>query len=138
MAAASKELGAVTVTIAILPFSIEGRDARAHEGLDRLRESCDSVIVVDNNSLARFEDLTLREAFGLVNRMVQAVIEGVLEHLAKSFLTTVTEEVETVAREIEEEPAPVAVHVTAPSATVQASWETQPVTFDEHGFIGYR
>jgi len=96
------------------------------------------VIVVDNNSLARFEELTLREAFGLVNRMVQAVIEGVLDHLAKSFLTTVTEEVETVAREIEEEPAPVAVHVTAPATTVQAAWETHPVSFDEHGFIGFR
>ncbi len=138
VAAASKERGAVTVTIAILPFSVEGRDARAHAGLERLREASDSVIVVDNNSLARFEELTLREVFGLVNRMVYAVIQGVLDHLAKSFLTTVTEEVETVAREIEEEPAPVAVHVTAPSATVQASWETQPVAFDDHGFIGYR
>ena len=52
--------------------------------------------------------------------------------------STVTEEVETVAREIEEEPAPVSVHVTAPPAPVQAAWETQPVTFDDRGFIGYR
>jgi cell division protein FtsZ len=138
VAATSKELGAVTVSIAILPFSIEGRDARARAGLERLRNACDSVIVVDNNSLARYKDLTVREAFGVVNRMVQAVIQGVLDHLARSFLTTVTEEVETVAREIEEEPAPVAVHVTAPPTSVQAAWETQPVTFDERGYIGYR
>jgi len=138
VAEASKALGAVTVSIAILPFSIEGRDARAQVGLERLREACDSVIVVDNNSLARFDGLTVREAFGLVNRMVQAVIQGVLDHLAKSFMTTVTEEVESVTREIEDEPAPVEVHVTAPHATVQAAWETQPVSFDERGFIGYR
>jgi len=138
VAEASKALGAVTVSIAILPFSVEGRDARAQVGLERLREACDSVIVVDNNSLARFDGLTFREAFGLVNRMVQAVIQGVLDHLAKSFMTTVTEEVESVTREIEDEPAPVEVHVTAPHATVQAAWETQPVSFDERGFIGYR
>src|SRR6266511_6283066 len=43
VAAASKEVGAVTVSIAILPFSIEGRDERAQVGLERLRAECDSV-----------------------------------------------------------------------------------------------
>jgi cell division GTPase FtsZ len=129
----------VTIGIAILPFSAENRDARAQAGLDRLRREADSVIVVDNNSLARFDELTLREAFGLVNRMVQTVVQGVLDHLQRSYLTTVTEEVETVAREIEgETPTPLPVHVEAPPAPVQAAWETQPVSFDENGFIGFR
>lgn len=139
VAATAKGQGAVTIGIAILPFTLEGRDARAQGGLDRFRAEADSVIVVDNNSLARLDGLTLREAFGLINTMVQTIIQGVLDHLARSFLTTVTEEVETVAREIEgEPPAPLAVHVEAPPATVQAAWETQPVAFDETGFIGYR
>ena len=139
VAAAAKSQGAVTIGIAILPFSAENRDARAQAGLDRLRREADSVIVVDNNSLARFDELTLREAFGLVNRMVQTVVQGVLDHLQRSYLTTVTEEVETVAREIEGEmPSPLPVHVEAPPAPVQAAWETQPVRFDENGFIGFR
>ncbi len=139
VAATAKGQGAVTIGIAILPFSVEGRDATAQAGLERFRAEADSVIVVDNNSLARLDALTLREGFGLINTMVQTIIQGVLDHLARSFLTTVTEEVETVAREIEAEPpAPLAVHVEAPPATVQASWETQPVAFDEKGFIGYR
>jgi len=138
VAAAAKAQGAVTIGIAILPFSAENRDARAQDGLNRLRAEADSVIVVDNNSLTRLDDLTLREGFDLVNRMVQTVVQGVLDHLQRSYLTTVTEEVETIAREIEGEPeTPVAVQVTPPTS-VQASWETQPVTFDDNGFIGFR
>ncbi len=97
VATEAKAQGAVTIGIAILPFSVEGRDARAQDGLERFRAAADSVIVVDNNSLSRFEDLTVHEAFGLVNKMVHAVIQGVLDHLQRSFLSTVTEEVEAAA-----------------------------------------
>jgi len=139
VAASAKDQGAVTVSIVILPFAVENRDERARAGLERLKAASDTVLIVDNNCLVQFPDLTLREGFGLINKMVQAVIEGVLDHLAKSFLTTVTEEVENVARELEEEPqvAPIGVQVAAPPA-VQASWDTQPVAFDDRGIIGYR
>ncbi|HEY5538087.1 MAG TPA: hypothetical protein VIL58_00935 [Thermoplasmata archaeon] len=139
VATCAKDQGAVTVSIAVMPFAVENRDARARVGLERLKAASDTVLIVDNNCLTQFPDLTLREGFGLINKMVQAVIEGVLQHLARSFLTTVTEEVENVARELEGEPSgPVAVQVAAPPATVQARWETQPVSFDDRGFIGFR
>lgn len=139
VAAAAKGQGAVTVSIAILPFATENRGERAREGLDRLKAASDTVLIVDNNCLTQFSDLTVHEGFGLINKMVQAVIEGVLDHLARSFLTTVTEEVENVARELEEEPeiASIGVQVVAPPA-VEAHWDTQPVAFDDRGFIGFR
>src|SRR3989304_2881008 len=69
VAATAKGQGAVTIGIAILPFTLEGRDARAQGGLDRFRAEADSVIVGDNNSPAPPDGPPLREAFGLVNPM---------------------------------------------------------------------
>ncbi len=131
--------GAVTIAIGIVPFDIEGRTDIAKEGLEELRVESDSLIVVDNNSLNKFADhLSFNEALQVVNYMVAAIVEGVVDHLEKSFLSTVAEEVETVAKEIEEQNSH-AVHMEVqPPETVQASWEVDPVAFDSGGFIGLR
>jgi cell division protein FtsZ len=135
---AAKEGGAVTLAIAILPMDIEGRQAVAKEALARLKGLADTVVVVDNNSLTKVAaDLTLKDAFGLIDRMVIAIVEGVIEHLGRAFLTTVAEEAESVAREVEAAAdTPVTVEVAAP--LIRAATEIQPVAFDATGFIGYR
>ncbi len=139
VARAARANGAVTVAIGIVPFDMEGRSDIAKAGLEELRMESDSLIVVDNNSLNKFADqLSFNEALQVVNYMVAAIVEGVLDHLAKSFLSTVAEEVETVAREIEEQNNR-AVHMeVAPPETVQAAWDMSPVAFDDNGFIGLR
>jgi len=139
VARTAKTNGAVTIAIGILPFHIEDRAAKALAGLERLRAEADSVIVVDNNSLDKFADqLSFKDALQVVNQVVLAVVQGVVDHLEKSFLTTVAEEVENVAREIEEQSSrAVDVQVQAPS-TVEASWDIGPVAFDDTGFIGLR
>ncbi len=131
--------GAVTIAIGILPFDAEGRSDAAKSGLEDLRKEADSLIVVDNNSLDKFADqLSFNEALAVVNHMVLTIVQGVVDHLAKSFLTTVAEEVESVAREIEDQNSrAVHVEVGAPE-TVHASWEVDPVSFDDNGFIGLR
>src|SRR5437762_3366876 len=66
------------------------------------------------------------------------IVAGVVEHLSRSYLSTLTEEIENAAREIEEannHAAPVDVQ---PPETVQASWDLGPVAFDDQGFIGLR
>jgi len=135
----AKGNGAVTIAIGILPFAIEGRAEAAQAGLDELRAAADSVIVVDNNSLDKFADqLSFNDALGVVNNIVITIVQGVVDHLAKSFLSTVAEEVENVAKEIEDQNAhAVDVQVTPPE-TVHAAWEVAPVAFDETGFIGLR
>lgn len=139
VARTAKSNGAVTVAIGILPFDAEGRTGRAKAGLESLRAEADSVIVVDNNSLDKFSaELSFRDALALVNQVVVAIVQGVVDHLEKSFLTTVAEEVESVAREIEDQQArAVDVHVQAPE-TVEAAWDLGPVAFDDSGFIGLR
>lgn len=139
VARAARANGAVTVAIGIVPFEIEGRAQVAMDGLEELRMESDSLIVVDNNSLNKFADqLSFNEALSVVNVMVAAIVEGVVDHLAKSFLSTVAEEVETVAKEIEEQNSH-AVHMEVqPPETVQASLDVAPVAFDDNGFIGLR
>ena len=139
VARAARANGAVTIGIGILPFEVEGRGEAAKRGLDDLREEADSLIVVDINSLNRVADqLSFNEALQVVNYMVSAIVEGVVDHLEKTFLSTVAAEVETVAKEIEEQNNH-AVHMEVqPPETVQAAWEVDPVAFDSNGFIGLR
>ncbi len=135
----AKRAGAVAIGVAILPLTVEGRDDAAKDGLARFKEAADTVIIVDNNSLLKVADsMTFREAAGLVSKMVHAIIEGVMGHLQRSYYSTLVEEVESVAREVEADmAAPFDVQVAA-SPTVQASWEMGPVGFGDDGFLGLR
>jgi len=136
VAGAAREAGAHTVGIAILPFSVEGRRG-VDEGLAQFKETCDSVVILDNNCLLKLgAELTLTQSFEFVNRVVLTIIEGVLEHLASSVLTTVADEVETVAREMQSEPEGIPVQVATP--VIEAASQFAPVAFDSSGFIGYR
>ena len=129
----------MTVGIAILPFEAEGRTEIARQGLEAFREEADSVVVLDNNSLDRFADqVSFNEAMQVISYMVVTIVQGVVEHLSRSYLSTLTEEIENAAREIEEannHAVPVDVQ---PPETVQASWDLGPVAFDDQGFIGLR
>src|SRR5438046_2387314 len=127
------------MVIAILPFEAEGRTEIARQGLEAFREEADSVVVLDNNSLDRFADqVSFNEAMQVISYMVVTIVQGVVEHLSRSYLSTLTEEIENAAREIEEQnnhAVPVDVQ---PPETVQASWDLGPVAFDDQGFIGLR
>ena len=139
VASIAKSAGAVAIGVAILPLTLEGRDERAAAGLARLRDVADTVVIVDNNSLQKVADsMPFREAAALVSKMVQAIIEGVLGHLQRSYYSTLAEEVESVAREVEAEvAAPIGVQVVA-SPTIEAAWEMGPVGFGDDGYIGLR
>src|SRR5206468_12465311 len=117
----------------------EGRTEIARQGLEAFREEADSVVVLDNNSLDRFADqVSFNEAMQVISYMVVTIVQGVVEHLSRSYLSTLTEEIENAAREIEEQnnhAVPVDVQ---PPETVQASWDLGPVAFDDQGFIGLR
>lgn len=79
----ARERGSLTIGVATVPFKVEGtRLAKAKEGLRRLVEVCDSVIVIDNNRLrAVAGDLPVREAFAVVNAKITEFINSVTEAL---------------------------------------------------------
>jgi cell division protein FtsZ len=80
----SKEIGALTLGVVTIPFDVEGtRVTRAKEGLTKLVDVCDSVIVIDNNRLRKVAgELPLKEAFGVANKQIANFIKNMSEALS--------------------------------------------------------
>lgn len=133
----ASERGALVISIALMPFAVEGRNDAASEGLQRLKEKSHTALVVDNNNLLTFDDLGFNDALNLVNKMVATLLETVMEHLTHPYLTTLTEEVQMAAQAMAgPDTESVEFEVPAPSG-VEAEDEMKPVGFDDKGFIGF-
>ncbi|MBW2561754.1 MAG: cell division protein FtsZ, partial [Deltaproteobacteria bacterium] len=84
VARVAKELGALTLGVVTIPFQVErARLIKAKEGLKRLVEECDAVIVIDNNRLRKVAgSLPLREAFAVANELIATFIKNISETIA--------------------------------------------------------
>jgi len=78
----AKESGALTIGVVTLPFSVEGliRMENAEQGLKRLREICDTVIVIPNDKLLDIvPNLALNAAFKVADEVLMRSIKGITE-----------------------------------------------------------
>ena len=78
----SKESGALTIGVVTLPFSVEGviRMENAESGLRRLRDICDTVIVIPNDKLLDIvPNLSLNAAFKVADEVLMRSIKGITE-----------------------------------------------------------
>ncbi len=84
----AKEMGAIVIAAVTLPFRIEGaRIVKAEEGLQKLREVCDTVIVVENQKLVELAgNRPLREAFGISDGLIATMIKGITETISQPSL----------------------------------------------------
>ena len=84
IAKVAKESGAIVIAAVTMPFSLErARIEKAEFGLERLREVCDTVIVIDNNRLnAIAGNLPIQQAFAVANELVSLMIKGIVEIIA--------------------------------------------------------
>jgi len=84
----AKNAGALTIAVVSYPFLSEGalRRQNAEWGLERLREVCDTVVVLPNERLLQVEgvrDLPLDAAFRVADELLMRSISGVSEMIAK-------------------------------------------------------
>jgi len=79
----AKEEGAIVVGFVTFPFKIErSRIGRAIEGIDRLRQICDTLIVIDNNKLLEYvPNLPMEEAFMVADEIVARAVRGISDTL---------------------------------------------------------
>jgi cell division protein FtsZ len=79
-----REMGALTLGVVTTPFQVErARLRKAKEGLKRLVDVCDAVIVIDNNRLRKVAgNLPLREAFAVANELIATFIKNISETIA--------------------------------------------------------
>jgi cell division protein FtsZ len=89
----AKELGALTVAIVTKPFSFEGarRAMLAEEGIERLRDEVDTLIVIPNQRLMDVIDrkMTLIEAFKIVDGVLGQAVTGIAEIITTPGLVNV-------------------------------------------------
>ena len=82
----AKEMGALTISIATLPFRGEGRMRmeNAEWGLERLRDASDTVIVIPNDKLLDLVPrLSLNAAFKVADEVLMRSIKGLTEVITR-------------------------------------------------------
>ena len=82
IARAARELDILTVGIITTPFSFEGkrRKLQAEEGLEELKKSVDSFLVISNDRLRQiFGNLTLGAAFAQADNILTTAAKGIAE-----------------------------------------------------------
>ncbi len=84
VASAAKEMGSIVIGTVTMPFNIErARIDKAEFGLQQLRQSCDTVVVIDNNRLVSIAgNLPVQQAFAVANELVATMIKGIVETIA--------------------------------------------------------
>ena len=83
VAEVAKEVGALSVAVVTRPFAFEGTKRRmvADEGIQRLQEHVDTLIVIPNDRLLSVTDrrLPLGEAFKMADDVLRQGIQGISE-----------------------------------------------------------
>ena len=87
----SKKLGALTVAVATMPFSAEGikRRENADQGLEKLQEAADTVIIIPNDKLLEVApNLPLNKAFMVSDEILGRAVKGITELITKKGLVS--------------------------------------------------
>ena len=79
----ARELGALTVGIVTTPFKFEGtrRKKQADEGVELLRQSCDTLIVIPNDRLLEVLDksTSMLDAFRIADDVLRQGVQGICD-----------------------------------------------------------
>ena len=102
IAKVAKELGILTVGIVTIPFNFEGKKRRlqAEEGLNKMRENVDTLLVINNERLREFgKDMSLTDAFSYADDILTVAAKGIAEVISVTGVINVDfNDVNTVLR----------------------------------------
>ena len=82
------EMGILTVGIVTMPFVFEGkvRTDQANLGLERLRDSVDSLVVINNNKLREiYGNLGVKEGFTKADEVLATAAKGIAEVITNHY-----------------------------------------------------
>lgn len=92
IAQSAKEMGILTVGIVTSPFGFEGavRQKQATEGIERLRKSVDSLIVINNNKLREvYGNLGYKAGYAKADEVLATAARGIAEVITHHFTTNI-------------------------------------------------
>ena len=102
IAQVAKDLGILTVGIVTIPFNFEGKKRRlqAEEGLNKMRENVDTLLVINNERLREFgKDMSLTDAFCYADDILTVAAKGIAEVISVTGVINVDfNDVNTVLR----------------------------------------
>ncbi len=78
----AKEMGLLTVAVVTSPFPVEGRIRfdQAQEGINELRKTVDSLLVINNENIAKlYRHASLKEAFSKADDILLLATKGIAE-----------------------------------------------------------
>ncbi|MFA9428927.1 cell division protein FtsZ [Egicoccus sp. AB-alg2] len=83
VAQVAKELGALTIGVVTRPFAFEGRkrSLQAEDGISKLKEEVDTLIVIPNDRLLQIADgqTSVVQAFGLADEVLLQGVQGITD-----------------------------------------------------------
>ena len=82
VAEVARKMGLLTVAVVTAPYWYEGTDKKeqAREGIEKLKKSCDTVLVVLNDKLAElYSDLTWTEAYAHADDVLANAVKSIAE-----------------------------------------------------------
>lgn len=86
VARVAREMGILTVGIVTTPFSFEGRKRHQHaiEGINKLREQVDTILVIGNDKIRMmYGNLTQSQAFSHANNILTTAAKSISEIITK-------------------------------------------------------
>jgi len=100
----AKEMGALTIAVVTMPFEFEGRYRmkRAEEGIIKLREAVDTLIIIPNQHLFKIVDNTTSydKAFQRADEVLCQGVSGISELIVKTGFKNVDfADVETIMKD---------------------------------------
>lgn len=103
VAQVAKELGVLTVGIVTVPFKFEGKKKmrQAMEGVEALKASCDTVLVILNDKLNEaFGNLSVSQAFAQADNVLTTAAKGIAEIITvPGYVNVDFEDVKTVMQD---------------------------------------
>ena len=84
----AKEQGSIVVGMVSTPFNVErARTVKAEEGLEKLRNEADSIIMLDNNRLLDYvPNLPIGKAFSVMDQIIAETVKGISETITQPSL----------------------------------------------------
>lgn len=85
IAKAAKDRGMLTIGVVTVPFSTEGtqRINQANEGVMRMRQSVDALLVINDDKLIEFDDCSFSNAFQKADEVVVTATKGIAEIITR-------------------------------------------------------
>jgi cell division protein FtsZ len=100
IARVAKEMGVLTVGIVTMPFFFEGRKRRqqAEQGIEEIRESVDTLLIINNEKLREMcGNLPIAAAFAMADDVLSTAARGIAEIITRTgYINVDFEDVRTV------------------------------------------